>query len=106
VQAIGEPVLVVGDFNTVDVSTAYNIVTHELHDAWREAGAGLGNTFPGAATPGSSRPMVAGIPIPKWLVRIDYIFYSADWRTVAAELGPWDGVSDHRPVMARLRLVQ
>jgi endonuclease/exonuclease/phosphatase (EEP) superfamily protein YafD len=39
-----------------------------------------------------------------WLLRIDYIFHSRDWRTHWARIGPWDGVSDHRPVLARLVL--
>jgi endonuclease/exonuclease/phosphatase (EEP) superfamily protein YafD len=103
-EAQGGPVLAVGDFNTGDRSDAYTIATASLADAWSEAGSGLGHTFPGAATPGSSRPAVVGIRIPKWLIRIDYIFHSAHWSATDAALGPWDGVSDHRPVIARLVL--
>ncbi|MBA3533901.1 MAG: endonuclease/exonuclease/phosphatase, partial [Ardenticatenales bacterium] len=73
-------------------------------DGWQEGGWGLGHTFPGADSPGSSRPKVAGLSVPKWLVRIDYIFHSSHWQTLSAEIGPWDQVSDHRPVMATLRL--
>lgn len=100
------PVIALGDLNAADQSTAYAIVTGVLVDAWREGGRGLGHTFPGAASTGSSRPAIAGIPVPKWLVRLDYVFHSDDWRTEAAWIGPWDGVSDHRPVVARLVLMR
>jgi len=45
-----------------------------------------------------------GLPYPGRLVRIDYIFHSDGWRAEAAWVGEWDGFSDHRPVVARLRL--
>lgn len=98
------PLLVVGDFNVGDQSRAYAIITEVLQDAWRTAGSGFGHTFPGGLTPGGSRPSVAGIYLPQWLVRIDYIFYSPHWRATEAIIGPWDGRSDHRPVVARLVL--
>jgi endonuclease/exonuclease/phosphatase (EEP) superfamily protein YafD len=100
------PLIVLGDFNTSEQSTAYRLATKVLTDAWREAGYGLGHTFPGAVSPGSARPVIAGIPVPMWLVRIDYVFHSDQWQAASAWLGPWDGVSDHRPVVARLTLVE
>jgi endonuclease/exonuclease/phosphatase (EEP) superfamily protein YafD len=99
------PLLALGDLNAVDRSTAYAIITRSLIDAWRAAGWGLGHTFPGAASPGSSRPTIAGVLyVPMWLVRIDYVFHSDEWQALAARLGPWDGASDHRPVVAELAL--
>jgi endonuclease/exonuclease/phosphatase (EEP) superfamily protein YafD len=106
VEVRAGPVIVVGDLNTGDQSRAYATVAAVLNDAWREAGAGLGHTFPGASIPGSSRPSIMGVRVPMWLIRIDYIFTSDHWRTADAWLGPWDGLSDHRPVMARLVLEQ
>lgn len=99
-----EPLIVAGDFNAGDMSQAYATITQQLRDAWREGGWGPGHTFPGADSPGSSRRIVAGIPAPQWLVRIDYIFHSRQWDVAWARIGPWDGVSDHRPVEARLVL--
>lgn len=98
------PLIVAGDFNTTPQSTAYAIVTEHLRDAWHAAGWGLGHTFPGAAIPGSSRPAIAGLRIPQWLIRIDYIFFSPHWSATSAQIGPWDGMSDHRPVIAELVL--
>lgn len=98
------PVIAVGDFNTADQTRAYRLLTRVLHDAWRQGGWGLGHTFPGSLVASSSRPVFFGIPAPQWLLRIDYIFHSQHWHTDRAWIGPWDGVSDHRPVMARLRL--
>jgi endonuclease/exonuclease/phosphatase (EEP) superfamily protein YafD len=100
------PLIAPVDFNAGDQSVAYSIVTSTLVDAWREAGWGLGHTFPGADSPGSSRPRLAGVPVPMWLARIDHIFHSGHWRAASAWIGPWDGVSDHRPVAARLMLIK
>jgi endonuclease/exonuclease/phosphatase (EEP) superfamily protein YafD len=99
-----QPLLAVGDFNTTDQTRAYAIVRGVLGDAWRRAGWGPGGTFPGAASSGSSRPSIAGLAVPMWLVRIDYIFYSDDWQVHSAQIGPWDGVSDHRSLLATLQL--
>jgi vancomycin resistance protein VanJ len=101
---IPEPLIVLGDFNAGDLSAAYAIVTRTLVDSWREAGWGLGHTFPGAASPGSSRPSIAGFHVPMWLVRLDYVFHSNHWQAASARIGHWDGVSDHRPVEVRLVL--
>jgi len=98
------PLIAPADFNTGDQSTAYALVTDVLVDSWREAGWGPGHTFPGSTARDGSRAAVAGIPLPTWLVRIDYIFHSHHWRAVSAWIGPWDGVSDHRPVVAELAL--
>jgi endonuclease/exonuclease/phosphatase (EEP) superfamily protein YafD len=89
-----------GDLNATPLSGAHALVTAELTDAWELAGWGLGHTFPGAASPGSSRPRVLGVYVPQWLVRIDYLFVSRDVTVLSAAIGPWDGVSDHRPVVA------
>ncbi len=101
------PLVVAGDFNASDLNDSYGTLTEHLRDAWREAGDGFGNTFPGASQedwPGSSRPDFFGIHLPKWLVRIDYVFLSDQWQAVDARLGPWDGHSDHRPVIAEIAL--
>jgi endonuclease/exonuclease/phosphatase (EEP) superfamily protein YafD len=103
------PVILAGDFNTTDRNDSYQILAEHLYDAWEKAGSGLGNTFPGASkndTPGSSRPDVLGIDAPQWLIRIDYVFCTYDWEAVDARIGPWDGHSDHRPVIAEVALRQ
>jgi vancomycin resistance protein VanJ len=98
------PLVVLGDFNTVDQSRAYRLLRAELWDSWEEAGTGPGKTFPGTGAFGAGRPHLGPLPLPRWLARIDYVFHSADLRATAAWLGPWDGGSDHRPVVARLAL--
>jgi len=106
VAAYPEPLIAPTDFNANDQTVAYAIITRALVDSWREAGWGLGHTFPGAASYGSSRPSIAGIPVPMWLTRIDYVFHSRHWKAMSAWIGPWDGVSDHRPVVAQLVLTR
>lgn len=94
--------VVMGDCNMGPMSTAYRIVTQQLHDAWHECGHGLGHTFPGGHHQRGSRPKLFGRAVPPWLIRIDYIFHSAGLRACSAHIGPWDGHSDHRPVVAEL----
>jgi endonuclease/exonuclease/phosphatase (EEP) superfamily protein YafD len=98
------PVILGGDANSVPISEAHRIFTSELHDAWQEAGFGLGHTFPGSTVPGSDRPKIGVWYVPRWLARIDYIFYSDDWTAVEARMAQIDGVSDHRGVIAVLEL--
>ncbi len=88
------PVIVAIDFNSTMQNTSYQIVTSALTDAWLAGGVGPGNTFPNI-------PQRA---LPLWLIRIDYVFHSSHFRAVEAQIGPWDGYSDHRPVIARLVL--
>ncbi len=107
VGSLKGPVILAGDFNAQDLNDSYAIVTEHLNDTWREAGTGLGNTFPGASravSPGSKRPNVLGIDLPQWLIRIDYVFCTDDWQALDARIGPWEGYSDHRPVIAEVAL--
>jgi endonuclease/exonuclease/phosphatase (EEP) superfamily protein YafD len=92
------PMIALGDFNTTERSTAYETVALTLTDSWREAGYGFGNTFPG----GPLSPTPLGVSVPPWLLRIDYVFHSSEIETTRAVIGPWDGGSDHRPVLVTL----
>ena len=97
-------VIMGGDANTTSLSKSYRILTSELQDAWHQAGFGLGHTFPGSTIPGSDRPHLGSWYVPPWMVRIDYVFHSTDWVTLSARLARFDGVSDHRGVIAVLKL--
>jgi endonuclease/exonuclease/phosphatase (EEP) superfamily protein YafD len=50
--------------------------------------------------------MIAGRPVPMWVFRMDYILHSDDWVALSAKLGKWDGISDHRPIVSTLELLQ
>ncbi len=92
-----QPLIVAGDFNMTPFHRAYQIVTADrLTDVWPICGQGPGFTWPG------DRRNVFGVRLPQWLVRIDYIFTSNEIQCLDAAIGPWDGFSDHRPVLARL----
>ncbi|MBN1537103.1 MAG: endonuclease/exonuclease/phosphatase family protein [Anaerolineales bacterium] len=100
-------VIVAGDTNTTSLSDAYRIITASgFIDSWKEAGFGFGHTFPGSLVPGSSRPVIFGIPSPQWMVRIDFIFHSSHWQASSAQIAPFDRVSDHRAVTAILDWVE
>jgi endonuclease/exonuclease/phosphatase family metal-dependent hydrolase len=73
--------------------------------ARRLAGGGFRRPyFPGSTVPGSDRPKIGGWYVPRWLARIDYVFYSDHWTAVEARMAQIDGVSDHRGVVAVLEL--
>lgn len=103
-EATSHPVIAAGDLNAVGRSDAYRRIDQVLDDAWLEGGVGWGHTFPGAGGRASSRPELLGVASPQWLARIDYIFISDHWQVSEAWLAPFDGVSDHRGVVARLVL--
>lgn len=104
---LNHPCILMGDFNTTPFNEAYGILIHDLRDAWRAAGRGLGHTFPG---PAWSHAFGDGLPrplrrfVPHWLIRIDYVFVTPHWRPLDARTSPQHGSSDHRPVIADLTL--
>lgn len=85
------PVIVAGDFNMSDQSELYHEVAAVLKDSYRDAGRGLGMTFPAALLGQTLVPVV----------RIDYIWHSDDWRAVTAERVRVPG-ADHLALVATL----
>jgi endonuclease/exonuclease/phosphatase family metal-dependent hydrolase len=92
------PYIVAGDFNTSDQSPIYGELAAVMRDSFREAGMGLGASWP------VSR--VLGLPrfIPP-LIRIDYIWHSDHFRALSAHQGP-EQRSDHLPLLATLEIVR
>jgi len=84
------PYILAGDFNMSDASLIYREIDAQLNDAFRQAGAGAGRTWPVAEKIGLPR-------IIQPLLRIDYIWHTDDLRTVSANVGSPIG-SDHLPV--------
>jgi len=91
VQAEQHPVLVLCDCNLSDTSEAYQGLRAILQDTFADAGWGLGHTV-----------LLGGLTIP--LQRLDYIWRSRSWLAIAARVGMEAGGSDHRPVIATVRL--
>jgi endonuclease/exonuclease/phosphatase family metal-dependent hydrolase len=92
------PYIVAGDFNTSDQGATYSTLASQLGDTYREAGIGLGGSWPAAGQASWSRFMPT-------LMRIDYIWHSSAFRATEAQVGPGLG-SDHLPVVATLELQQ
>jgi endonuclease/exonuclease/phosphatase (EEP) superfamily protein YafD len=90
------PYVVAGDFNLSDQAAAYRDLAAVMGDSFREAGRGLGLSWPSVQAYG-----VPAILPP--LVRIDYIWHSDRLRALQAQEGPFLG-SDHRPLAATLAL--
>jgi vancomycin resistance protein VanJ len=88
------PLIVAGDFNVGDRQPTYRWLRRDLLDAHREAGWGLGYTFPAISFEGSPDILV---------VRIDYVFHDPSVRARATRTGITPG-SDHHYVVADLLL--
>jgi vancomycin resistance protein VanJ len=90
------PLIVLGDFNMTDQSDAYRQMDGVLTDSFREAGRGMGFTFPA-----SIRSTIRLFPP---LLRIDYIWHNDQLSVRAISVAGDSGTSDHYPVVARLVL--
>ncbi|MFQ3647881.1 MAG: endonuclease/exonuclease/phosphatase family protein [Anaerolineae bacterium] len=82
------PVVLLGDFNMPENSPDYQTVTATLTDAYRDVGLGIGWTF--------------RLRLPFPFLRLDYVFCSAEWLPLTAEVLPEHGGSDHYPVRVAL----
>jgi endonuclease/exonuclease/phosphatase (EEP) superfamily protein YafD len=98
------PLLFASDCNMTDQNADYRLMATIWHDSWREAGRGFGRTYPGGDQGGDGNMRFGALTLPRWIVRIDYVWHSSHWRATEARLGQWDGHSDHRPTIARLVL--
>jgi vancomycin resistance protein VanJ len=87
-------VLMTGDFNLSEYSRDYRLLRERLEDGYRGAGWGFGLTFPRRGS------FPKALPAPWPVVRLDYVWHSADLEPIAAWVGP-SGGSDHRSVVVR-----
>ncbi len=92
------PILVLCDCNTTDQSDAYRAMDKILVDSFREAGWGLGFTFP-------ARILEGELDVPR-MIRIDYVWHNEFFVATNAQVGHDSGTSDHRPVIVNLLLKQ
>jgi vancomycin resistance protein VanJ len=90
------PYIVGGDFNTSDQTAIYHMLTTYMTDSFREAGIGLGTSWPVS----TARTDIPSLLPP--LIRIDYIWHSETLAAQAAWQGPRLG-SDHLPLVADIR---
>lgn len=81
------PIILVGDLNETPYNWAYRVISRGLTDVFDRVGIGRGGTYRGD-TP---------------FVRIDFVFADPSFTAVQAHV-PEVTFSDHRPVVARLRL--
>ncbi len=91
------PVILAGDLNSTEFSDAYRCVAQRLGDSYREAGYGLGHTWPS--------PEYSVMGRLSLLTRIDYVFHSHHWVAVDARVLEIATGSDHRPVVVELKRV-
>lgn len=97
VQKRTGPVIVAGDFNSTPLSDVYQLMTSHLTDAHRAAGWGFGYTYPTHTNDISDTRF-----LPR-LLRIDLIFFSAEFSALRCWVSETYGKSDHRPVLATLQ---
>ena len=101
----GHPAVLLTDFNRVGWQAAYRQLRDAgLIDAFGAAGRGLGFTLPTRVSHLAYRGHPLGeVPIPPML-RVDYVWHTAHFRTVQSWIGSNAG-SDHLPVLAQLAWV-
>lgn len=83
----GHSLIVCGDFNDTPISYTYQQLSRRLKSAFRESGNGFGRSFNQVG----------------FYVRIDHIFYSPDWTSTHTYIDRQMDLSDHYPVVTRLR---
>jgi endonuclease/exonuclease/phosphatase (EEP) superfamily protein YafD len=97
----GSAVVLAGDWNATDQSHDYGRIAARYRDSFREAGGGLGATWPNFAhTRYPFSRLIAGFMPP--LIRIDHIFHSQHVTALEAAPLASSAGSDHFPVRARL----
>ncbi|MCK6577928.1 MAG: hypothetical protein L6Q98_07465 [Anaerolineae bacterium] len=91
------PMIVAGEFNVMEFEPAYDQFAAFLGDSFREAGSGLGFTFPagGGYAQGFLRPVL----------RLDYIWHDQHFRAISAEVLPPVSIADRLPVRVELQYV-
>jgi endonuclease/exonuclease/phosphatase family metal-dependent hydrolase len=92
------PVILGGDLNAPPHSELHGLVARALADVHAARGSGFGFTYPAALS--SPLGVLPAVPV----VRIDHLFVSRHFVTLAAATLDDAGGSDHRPVTAELVL--
>ena len=82
--------IVCGDFNDTPMSYTYRVMAQDLDDAFRASGKGYSYTFRGFMD----------------VLRIDYVLYSEDLECLDYQVLYDVDLSDHYPVVVRLRPVK
>jgi vancomycin resistance protein VanJ len=102
----GHPAVLLTDFNRVGWQAAYRQLRDSgLIDAFGAAGRGPGFTLPTRWSHLAYRGHPLGeLPLPP-LLRVDYVWHTAHFRTVRSWIGHNAG-SDHLPVLAELARVE
>lgn len=83
----GRPVILCGDFNDGPISFAHHQVARRLADCYREGGNGPGISYHENS----------------FYVRIDHVFCSSEWKPCAAKVDRKMAISDHYPLVCRLK---
>lgn len=92
IDATAGDLIVAGDFNTAEGEPPYRQLAARLRDSFAEAGRGFGFTFPLG---------MGGAPLPRPLIRIDYVWVRGAITPLRAARGR-SGGSDHAAVVADL----
>lgn len=89
-ERMNDPAVMLGDFNSTRDTALHTALRRVLVDTWEAGGKGFGPTV----------QFLDRVPL-----RVDYVYASRALGVVSAEVAPYD-CSDHRPVVADLRLAR
>jgi vancomycin resistance protein VanJ len=84
------PVILAGDFNMTEISDDYDRIRETFDDAYRDVGSGMGFTY----------TIRGRLPV----ARIDYVFYTSQFRVISADVLSDRGSSDHYPLLVTFAL--
>ncbi len=98
VDAVQEPLIMLGDFNMSDREQVYSMFAHRLHDAHARTAWGSGATFP------TREKRIRRVPIPFPLVRIDYVWSGNGVVPISSTTRCDSAGSDHCLIVADLSL--
>jgi len=106
IQSESGPLIVLGDFNATDYATNYRRIAAHLTEVHQAVGRGFGLTYPEPDVVAARIPPLAGLsPLVVPFARLDHIFVSRHFGPQQTHVIPNGFGSDHRPVVAALRLV-
>ena len=97
VDAIQGPLVVMGDFNTSDRESRYELLSARMHDAFRETSWGFGYSYP-------NRDRFGPLAVPFPLIRIDYVWSRSGIRPAATHVECANVGADHCLLVADLRI--
>jgi endonuclease/exonuclease/phosphatase family metal-dependent hydrolase len=103
-EQLRDPTIICGDFNDTPNSRVYNLFAKHYNNAYSMKGWGTGDTFGESSIKEVMRNLPVQSVIARDFIRIDHIFTSRHFDVVSSRIVNDAAGSDHKPVIAVVRL--